>query len=193
MINIVKKIPAKYERIVLEEYYEFYQFQHGKKDILSKNIKFTTNKEKLTEKEISNKSFMDSLKTVKNEEYKFLFLLSFDDERRLTSVTRIHISKEYIHVCDTVYTNYPDELEKLKILNEIIQKVEEIASLNNQQIDFEIPTNDEVTIYLVSAYGYNLLSGDKRLFRTLVYTKNIKKRELDEQTLSRKQRKESNK
>ena len=192
MITLVKKIPAKYERIVLEEYYEFYQFQYGKKDFLNKNIKFTTNSDKLTDKEIDNKSLMDSIKTIKNEGDKFSFLLSFDTEGRLTSVTRIHISKEYIHICDIVYTNYPDVLEKLEILNEIIQKVEEIASLNNQQIDFEIPTNDEVTINFASSYGYALISSDKRVFRTLVFTKDIEKRDLDEQTLSRKQRKEFN-
>lgn len=192
MITLVKKIPAAYENAVLERYYKFYQFLNCERDILNKNLRFTMDESKLTDKELYNKSFMDSRKTIKNENYNFSFLLSFDCEERLVAVTRIYITKTRVNVCDMVYLNYPDIAEKLMLLNEIIQKVEEIASLSGQEIDFEIPINDTVAMSFATTCGFKELKGEKESYRTLVFIKQIEKREIDGQTLSRKQGKESN-
>ena len=192
MITLASKVPAKYERIVLEEYYKFYQFQNGERDILNKNIKFTMDESKYTDREINNKSLMDSVKTLKNDTHNILFLLSFDEEERLNAVTRLYMDKSYIHICDVVYPSYPEISEKIMFLNEIISKVEEMASINDQEIDFEIPTNDEVTLSFAASCGFKELPGDTRTYRTMVLTKKAEKREKDEWTLSRKQRKESN-
>lgn len=192
MITLVKKIPAKFERTVLEEYYKFFQNQNGERDILNKNLKFTMDKEKLTDKELHNKSFMDSRKTLENEHNDFTFLIVFNAEDRIQSVARIYITKEYIHICDIVYTNYPDAAEKLQLLNEIVQKVEEIASLNEQEIVFEIPTNEKIATRFATTCGYRHMAGDKDTYRTELFIKHIEKRKINEQTLNRKQRKESN-
>ena len=181
MITLVKKIPAAYENAVLERYYKFYQFLNCERDILNKNLRFTMDESKLTDKE-----------TIKNENYNFSFLLSFDCEERLVAVTRIYITKTRVNVCDMVYLNYPDIAEKLMLLNEIIQKVEEIASLSGQEIDFEIPINDTAAMSFATTCGFKELKGEKESYRTLVFIKQIEKREIDGQTLSRKQGKESN-
>ena len=192
MITLVKKIPAAYENAVLERYYKFYQFQNCERDILNKNLKFTMDESKLTDKEMYNKSFMDSIETIKNEHNNFHFLLSFDCEERLVAVTRIYIAKKRVHICDMVYLNYPDVAEELMLLNEMIQKVEEIASLSGQEIDFEIPINDTAAMSFATTCGFEQLTGEKESYRTLVFIKQIEKREIDGQTLSRKQGKESN-
>lgn len=192
MITMVSKIPPKYERIVLEEYYKFYQFINGEKDIFSKSLHFTTDKNKLTDKELKNKSFMDALKTIKNENNNMLFLLTFEVDGKLTSVARIKLTKETIHICDIVYPSYSDDEEKEIILGEIIHKIEEIASVNNQNIDFEIPFDDDLALTFASVNGFVNLSEDKRIYQTMILTKIGKEREKDECTLSRKQGKKSN-
>lgn len=192
MITMVSKIPPKYERIVLEEYYKFYQFINGEKDIFYKSLHFTTDKNKLTDKELKNISFMDALKTITNENNNMLFLLTFEVDGKLTSVARIKLTKETIHICDIVYPSYSDDEEKEIILGEIIHKIEEIASVNNQNIDFEIPFDDDLALTFVSVNGFVNLSEDKRIFQTMLLTKIVKEREKDECTLSRKQGKKSN-
>ena len=187
MINLVKKIPVNYERTVLEEYYKFYLFQNGKKDLINKNVKFTMDDEKLSIKEKENKSLMDSINTLKNENDKFTFMLSFNDEERLIAVARIGINRNYVHICDIVYTNYPNPSEQVEILNELIPKIEEIASLNGQEVDFEIPINDKAAIYFAKMFDYEQMADEKDVFRTYMFTKKIEKRNNYEQTLSRKQ------
>lgn len=187
MITIVDKVPAKYERIVLEEYYTFYQYQNGERDIFNKNIKFTTDENKLTEKELANKSLIDSIKTLKDSNPAIKFLLSFDLDDRLVAVTRLYSNGKYLHICDIVYPNYPDVAEKLMLLNEIIEKSEEIARNNDQDLDFEIQNNDEATLSFAGAWGFKQLNEEKREFTTVVLTKKVEKRDKNEQTLSRKQ------
>lgn len=193
MIIMVSKIPPKYKRIVLEEYYKFFQSINGEKDILNKNLRFTTDKNKLTNKELRNESFMDALKTVENDYNNIIFLLTFEVDGSLTSVARIQLTKEIIRICDIVYLNYPDDIEKSMLLSEIMHKVEEMASVNKQNIDFEIPLEDELTLCFANAYGFVDLIQDNRIFRVLLLTKVMKEREINGQTLSRKQKKESNK
>lgn len=192
MIITVNKIAARDEGRILKEYYKFFQYINGKKDILDKNLHFTTDRDKLTDKELKNKSFMDALEAVENNTENITFALTFDESGRISSVTRIELTKKIIHICDIVYLNYPDVAEKLMILNEIIQKATEIASLNGQDVDFEVPTNDTAAISFAKAYGFKQLKGDERIYRTIIFTKEIEKREINGQTLSRKQGKEFN-
>ena len=56
MIEVLEKIPKIYERTVLSEYYRFFQNLNGSKDIINKNLSFTTDAYKLTEKETRNES-----------------------------------------------------------------------------------------------------------------------------------------
>ena len=106
--------------------------------------------------------------------------------------SRIKLTKETIHICDIVYPSYSDDEEKEIILGEIIHKIEEIASVNNQNIDFEIPFDDDLALTFASVNGFVNLSEDKRIFQTMLLTKIVKEREKDECTLSRKQGKKSN-
>lgn len=192
MIITVNKIAARDEGRILKEYYKFFQYINGKKDILDKNLHFTTDRDKLTDKELKNKSFMDALEAVENNTENITFALTFDESGRISSVARIELTQKIVHICDIVYLNYPDVAEKLMILNEIIQKATEMASLNGQDVDFEVPTNDSAAMSFAKAYGFKQLKGDERIYRTIIFTKKIEKREINGQTLSRKQGKEFN-
>ncbi len=187
MIILAKKIPAKYERIALEEYYKFYQKQNNKKDVINRNIKFTMDSSKLSDKDLSNKSLMDATRTLKNDTDKYFFIVSFDIEERMTSIFKILITREEVEVCDIIYTDYPTDLEKALVLNEIVPKLEEIASLNGQKI--KISTDDVITYQFLRLSDFEKSStGDK----TVLLTKEVEKRGMHEHTLSRKQGKELN-
>ena len=98
MIITVNKIAPRDEGRIIKEYYKFFQYINGKKDILDKNLHFTTDRDKLTDKELKNKSFMDALEAVENNTENITFALTFDESGRISSVTRIELTKKIIHI-----------------------------------------------------------------------------------------------
>ncbi len=192
MIKLVKYIPAQYERVALEEYYEFFQFQNGLKDILNKKNKFTLDENKLDFPDYRNKSLMDAINTLRSNDENFSFLIVLDDFDRLIAISRICIKEDYIHACEIIYTNYPTDYEKVDILNQITAYIEEVALLNDFKIDIELPVYDDLAIMYFRVYGYRLLPDDNLGFKTVILNKDKIEREVDEPTLSRKQTKEFN-
>lgn len=193
MIEVLEKIPKIYERAVLSEYYRFFQNLNGSKDIINKNLSFTTDAYKLTEKETRNESFLDAYKVLENNQRNIKFVLLKGEEQELLAVARIRIDEFAIYICDIVYTNYPTIAEQVSCFTDLYEAIKDIA--NNYQKDYleiEVPKNDDFTLDEAEYYGFANTTEPNRVtrnFKTVILTKEIRKKELNGQTRSRKQTK----
>ena len=197
MIEVLEKIPKIYERTVLSEYYRFFQNLNGSKDIINKNLSFTTDAYKLTEKETRNENFLDAYKVLENNQRNIKFVLLKGEEQELLAVARIRIDEFAIYICDIVYTNYPTIAEQVSSFTGLYEAIKDIA--NNYQKDYieiEVPKNDEFTLDEAEYYGFANTTEPNRVtrnYKTVILTKEIRKKELNGQTRSRKQTKWYNK
>ncbi len=193
MIEVLEKIPKIYERTVLSEYYRFFQNLNGSKDIINKNLSFTTDAYKLTEKETRNESFLDAYKVLENNQRNIKFVLLKGEEQELLAVARIRIDEFAIYICDIVYTNYPTIAEQISSFTGLYEAIKDIA--NNYQKDYieiEVPKNDDFTLDEAEYYGFANTTEPNRVtrnYKTVILTKEIRKKELNGQTRSRKQTK----
>lgn len=193
MIEVLEKIPKIYERTVLSEYYRFFQNLNGSKDIINKNLSFTTDAYKLTEKETRNENFLDAYKVLENNQRNVKFVLLKGEEQELLAVARIRIDEFAIYICDIVYTNYPTIAEQVSCFTDLYEAIKDIA--NNYQKDYieiEVPKNDDFTLDEAEYYGFANTTEPNRVtrnYKTVILTKEIRKKELNGQTRSRKQTK----
>lgn len=193
MIEVLEKIPKIYERTVLSEYYRFFQNLNGSKDIINKNLSFTTDAYKLTEKETRNENFLDAYKVLENNQRNVKFVLLKGEEQELLAVARIRIDEFAIYICDIVYTNYPTIAEQVSSFTDLYEAIKDIA--NNYQKDYieiEVPKNDDFTLDEAEYYGFANTTEPNRVtrnYKTVILTKEIRKKELNGQTRSRKQTK----
>lgn len=193
MIEVLEKIPKIYERAVLSEYYRFFQNLNGSKDIINKNLSFTTDAYKLTEKETRNENFLDAYKVLENNQRNIKFVLLKGEEQELLAVARIRIDEFAIYICDIVYTNYPTIAEQVSSFTDLYEAITDIA--NNYQKDYleiEVPKNDDFTLDEAEYYGFANTTEPNRVtrnYKTVILTKEIRKKELNGQTRSRKQTK----
>lgn len=193
MIEVLEKIPKIYERTVLSEYYRFFQNLNGSKDIINKNLSFTTDAYKLTEKETKNENFLDAYKVLENNQRNIKFVLLKGEEQELLAVARIRIDEFAIYICDIVYTNYPTIAEQVSSFTDLYEAIKDIA--NNYQKDYleiEVPKNDDFTLDEAEYYGFANTTEPNRVtrnYKTVILTKEIRKKELNGQTRSRKQTK----
>lgn len=190
MIEVLEKIPKIYERAVLSEYYRFFQNLNGSKDIINKNLSFTTDAYKLTEKETRNENFLDAYKVLENNQRNIKFVLLKGEEQELFAVARIRIDEFAIYICDIVYTNYPTIAEQVSSFTDLYEAIKDIA--NNYQKDYleiEVPKNDDFTLDEAEYYGFANTTEPNRVtrnYKTVILTKEIRKKELNGQTRSRK-------
>lgn len=193
MIEVLEKIPKIYERAVLSEYYRFFQNLNGSKDIINKNLSFTTDAYKLTEKETRNENFLDAYKVLEKNQRNIKFVLLKGEEQELLAVARIRIDEFAIYICDIVYTNYPTIAEQVSSFTDLYEAIKDIA--NNYQKDYieiEVPKNDDFTLDEAEYYGFANTTEPNRVtrnYKTVILTKEIRKKELNGQTRSRKQTK----
>ena len=191
MIEVLEKIPKIYERTVLSEYYRFFQNLNGSKDIINKNLSFTTDAYKLTEKETRNECFLEAYKVLENNQRNIKFVLLKGEEQELLAVARIRIDEFAIYICDIVYTNYPTIAEQVSCFTDLYEAIKDIA--NNYQKDYleiEVPKNDDFTLDDAEYYGFANTTEPNRVtrnYKTVILTKEIRKKELNGQTRSRKQ------
>lgn len=187
MIKMENDIPKLAERTVIEEYYKFYQVINADKGLISKRRTFTTDLTKLTEKDMSDKSLMDAITTVRNDSASLKFLLIYDDNKALSAVARLKFNEDNIHMCEIIFTNYPNILEKLVSLNEVINCLNELGiEYDVQDVSVELLNNEESLIKFVESTGFSNNTHDESMYQTTVLTNNIRKKNLDGPTLSRK-------
>lgn len=191
MVEILEKIPKVYERTVLSEYYKFFQELYGSKDILNKNISYTTDIYKLTDKELRNENFLEAYKVLENQNRNIKFVLLKGEEQELLAVARIRIDKNAIYVCDIIYTDYPTFAEKTTNFIELYETFLIIANnYKKEYLEIEVPKNDEFTLDEAEYYGFSNTTEPNRISRnynTIILTKELGKKKINGQTRSRKQ------
>ena len=104
--------------------------------------------------------------------------MCLNEQNVLVGIARVVLRKDSLDVSHILLTNYPDVLEKMEILNEIISRLEELTDNFKQKIINIAVVDDDVTGKFVKALGYEELDG--------LFTKDLGKREIDGPTLSRK-------
>ena len=161
--------------------------------IINKNLSFTTDAYKLTEKETRNECFLEAYKVLENNQRNIKFVLLKGEEQELLAVARIRIDEFAIYICDIVYTNYPTIAEQISSFTDLYEAIKDIA--NNYQKDYleiEVPKNDDFTLDEAEYYGFANTTEPNRVtrnYKTVILTKEIRKKELNGQTRSRKQTK----
>lgn len=188
MIKMEDRIPKLAERMVIEEYYKFYQIVNAEKGLLPKKRTFTTNLKKLTEKDMGDISLVNAIDTVRNDAEDFKFLLVYDDEKNLSAVARLIFNTDNIHMGEIIYVNYPDILEKLTSLNEVINYLSKLGlEYDVKDVSMELLNMDGALIKFAEGSGFYNNTHDESKYQTIVLTKNVRKKDLDGPTLSRKQ------
>lgn len=188
MVVMDDKIPKLAERIVIEEYYNFYQIVNYKKGLLPKRRTFTIDREKLMDRDLNDNSLLDAIETVQNETDNFKFLLVYDDNKYLSAVARLKFNKDNIHMCEIIFTNYPNILEKLTSINDVINYLNKLGiEYDVDNISLELLNSELSLISFVKGVGFSNNSHDEYKYQTTIFSKDIRKKDLDGPTLSRKQ------
>lgn len=204
MIEIAREqIPKEYERVILEEYYDFFANMYGTSSTLFRGKKtFTTDRNKLSKKDKSDQILAASIgaleSVAKAEDLEFV--LNKESDGRISALARIRVRQDSdIHIADIIFLEYQNELEKKQIVKNMINFLEDYAlKLNCQEIYYEVPKSDYLGIELALENGLNYIEEPNKItsiYRTYLFFKdlNLSKENTNEWTLNRKQTKESNK
>lgn len=201
VVEVVKEIPKDIERVVLEEYYKFYCRLWDTKRIFARNIHFTRDKEKQRVKDLDIPEFLEAIKTITPKNSDINFMLLKQEGEGVIAVARF-LKGKILHICDIVYLNYPTIAERKENFKNILDNLEEYATSlklgDNFDVDSilcELPKYDELSLEAAKESNYTLLEepiDSKRTYRTYLLTKDLRKREIDGQTLSRKKASGSN-
>lgn len=188
MVKMEDKVPKMAERVIIEEYYNFFKIVNCEKVIKNKKRTFSTVISKLNEKDLSDVSLIDAIRAVKNEDENIKFLTVYDTAENLSAVARIKFNEGNIHLCDVVFVNYPDVLEKFIDINEIMYYLIDLGiEYDVNDISMEILKSEDALVKFIENNGFTYNVRDVSKYHTVVLIKNLRKKELDGPTLSRKQ------
>lgn len=203
MIDIAReKLPKEYERVVLEEYYNFFANMYGTRNPLFRGrITYSTDESKLTPKDLSDPiltSSIGAIKSVCNDD-NLEFVLNREDDGRISAVARIRINKNSdIHIAEVLFLEYQTDEEKMQIISDFVRELEEYAKYQDcKEVYYEIPKFDEVGLDAAIFNGFYQVDEPKKItsaHRTYLFYKPISLTRIDPDgcALSRKQTSRSN-
>ena len=150
MIDIAReKLPKEYERVVLEEYYNFFSNMYGSTSNLFRGRKtFSTDRDKLTQKDLGDillTSSIGALESVYNDD-DLEFVLYKEDDERISALSRVRVLEgNEIHIAEILFLEYQSDEEKEAIIVAIIKWLEEYARcLDCNDLYYEVPKFDNV-------------------------------------------------
>ena len=195
MIDIVKeKLPKEYERVVLEEYYDFFSNLYGiPSSVLRGKPTFTTDLEKLSRRDFKDQILMSSigaLDSINSENIEFV--TNKESDGRISAIARIRVKDTDIHIAEILFLEYQDNDEKSRIAKDIFATLEQYGTdLNIPMLCYEVPQNDEIGIDIVLENGFSFIeepSHETSIHRTFVFEKSLEPtRNQNGCTLNRKQ------
>ena len=203
MIDVVReKLPKEYERVVLEEYYKLFTNMYGTGPTLFRGpITYSLDESKLTKKDLADQILTSSIGAVKSvyEDDNLEFILYRENDNRISALARIRINENSdIHIAETLFLEYQDYDEKIRIISDIISELEEYArSLDCSILYYEIPKYDTESLDIAFYNGFKIVDEPQRITssqRTYLLSKPIAlvRSNSDGCTLSRKQAKRTN-
>mgnify|MGYP001859469171 CR=1 FL=1 len=198
MIDVVReKLPKEYERVVLEEYYKLFTNMYGTGPTLFRGpITYSLDESKLTKKDLADQILTSSIGAVKSvyEDDNLEFILYRENDNRISALARIRINENSdIHIAETLFLEYQDYDEKIRIISDIISELEEYArSLDCSILYYEIPKYDTESLDIAFYNGFKGIDESQRITssqRTYLLSKPIAltRSNPDGCTLSRKQ------
>lgn len=184
-MSIVKKVefsktmPKIYERIALEEYYKYYQQINRDKPIFYRDVHFATQQSKLSDKDMADQSLFHAINTVGKQDKEYAFALALGEEDDLQGIMRYRLihDEEIFYIYDIIFTNYPNGLEKLEILNDFL------AKCNEEKVVFEGFIQDDVITKYFLSLGFSFENHGKGF---VTMKKDLLNREENGPTLCRK-------
>lgn len=199
MIDIEReKLPKEYERVVLEEYYNLFRDMYGASNPILRGRKtFSTDRSKLTEKDLADPILTSSIGTLESvaRNDNIEFVLYKEDDGRISAIARIRVNEgKEIHIAEVLFLEYQDDEEKRKIINSLVATISEYAlNLDCPELYYEIPKNDSLSISTVIEDGFGRIIESEKItsvYRTFVFYKTLmpKRRKSNEWTRSRQQR-----
>ena len=203
MIDVVReKLPKEYERVVLEEYYKLFTNMYGTGPTLFRGpITYSMDESKLTKKDLVDQILISSIGAVKSvyEDDNLEFILYRENDNRISALARIRINENSdIHIAETLFLEYQDYDEKIRIISDITSELEEYArSLDCSILYYEIPKYDKDGWNAAIFNGFKIVDEPQRITssqRTYLLSKPIAlvRSNADGCTLSRKQAKRTN-
>ena len=180
MIDIEREnLPKEYERVVLEEYYDFLSNLYGiPSSIFRGKPTFTTELEKLSRKDFKDQillSAIGALNSITSDDIEFVFNKELDG--RISALARIRIKETDIHIAEILYLEYQDYDEKAHIAKEMFTTLKEYANnLNIPLLCYEVPQNDETGIDIALENGFSFIeepSHETSISRTFVFEKKL--------------------
>lgn len=155
-IGLCQNMPKIYERIALEEYYKYYQKQMHEKPIFYKDVHYSMNQSKLSTRDLLDQILFSAIITIGNHDKNYSFALALGDADELQGIMRFtkDLNSNQIIIYDIIFTNYPNALEKLEILNSFV------AHINEHNISFDGFIQDDVIARYFSSLGFSLNNGE---------------------------------
>ena len=201
MIEIVRdKLPKEYERVVLEEYYDFFTNMYGNmQKFFRGKITFSTDESKLNKKDLADPILASSIGVLasvsNNKDIEFVL---YKENDRPSAIARIRVTRNSdIHIAEILFLDYQSEQEKNEIIEILLERLELYAqTLNCKTLYYEIPKFDDLGTDVALSSGFKSIEEQNRVtsqFRTYVFYKDLElKREENGCTFSRKQREKQN-
>ena len=194
MIRIEKeKLPKEYERVILEEYYNFFQKFNGS-SLFQTKPNFTTNVEKQKISSLHDESFQEAIEaynSISQNDIEFMLYLPKDV---VTALARIKLDETSLHIAEIIYLDYPGKNEIVKTTLKIIAECLEYGKqLNLEKLYFEIPKFDNIALMVALNNGFSYYEESiaaRKENQTFLLEKNIIRKYENEWTRSRKQGKE---
>ena len=193
MIRIEKeKLPKEYERVILEEYYNFFQKLNGTNKFFPAKPNFTTDvdKQKLTSLHDEDfKSALDAYNSITCDDIEFMLYIPRDV---VTAIARLKIDDTSLHITEIVFLDYPKRAEVVKATIKIISECLIYgAELNLETLYFEIPKFNETSLMVALNNGFNYYDEPisvRERNQTFLLEKEIIRRKENERTHRRQQR-----
>ncbi len=186
--KITKEIPKAYERIIVEEYYKFLGNLYGLNKFFPRSdVTYTLDQGKWNYGDIQDMSLRETAKVLRPEEGNY-FACVYSDEEVLKAIARLRL-EEYAHIAEIVFTDYPDDLEKKMLLEEVINSILK-QTLDDQifSISMEVPKTDASMLDIIQDCGFvECQESQNSKYATCMFEKEIVRKK-DESTLSRQKR-----
>ena len=192
MIRIEKEsLPKEYERAIIEEYYRMYNEREGFPRPFNQNVRYTADESRLRKRDLNNSDLMKAIKAYSSISEDNIEFICYGPDDVITTIARIMISENNIHIIDILFLNYPYLQEKMSYIKNIIDIASNYGYQNGcKTISCEVGKTDKDSLLFTMLKNMGFVLPKDALkeasqYPTYIMEKGIIRK--DEQTRRRKQ------